>query len=93
LQSVNRKTQDGAIGRSLEYINHAARVRVHSKTFTTLSIVQGAAIFEGTCSINGSPCTFSVTVTEGGKAGIDTFVIFDRGPRGGRTSRRQHSIY
>jgi hypothetical protein len=72
---VKRKIQDGAISGSLEYINHAARVRVRSKTFTALLIVEGAATFEGTCSINGSPCTFSVTVTEGGKPGIDTFVI------------------
>jgi len=56
--------------------NHASGNQVQSQTYTSLVIVANAATFDGTCTVNGAPCTFTVNVTDNGEPGTtDTFTI------------------
>jgi hypothetical protein len=57
--------------------------------FTALAISGNMATFGGTCTNNGAPCTFSVTVQDNGEPGTnDVFTIsIDGGPPEGGTLR------
>jgi hypothetical protein len=83
--AVQRKTADGPINGSLQYFNHATGSKVRAVTFTALTIAGATAFVEGTCTINGSPCTFALTVTAGDGPEGETFVIRIAGaaPEGG----------
>ncbi|PYT23510.1 MAG: hypothetical protein DMG57_31700 [Acidobacteria bacterium] len=81
-----RKSTSGPVSGDLQYINHASGAKVHSVTFTSLVIAGNTATFGGTCTNNGSPCTFTVKVTDNGEPGTnDTFTISVSGgpPEGG----------
>jgi beta-propeller repeat-containing protein len=72
---IQQQTDETLSGR-LQYINHASGARVQSVTYTSLLIVGNTATFDGTCTLNGSPCTFRVEVTDNGEPGTtDTFTI------------------
>jgi hypothetical protein len=85
---IQRQT-DGTLSGRLQYFNHASGARVRSETYTTLVIVGNTATFDGTCTLNGSPCTFRVDVTDNGEPGTtDTFAIsVNLGPLEGGTLR------
>jgi hypothetical protein len=73
---VQRKTTAGPISGQLQYINHASGAVVHSVEFTMLVIAGNTAMLGGTCTSNGSPCTFMVNVMDNGEPGAgDTFTI------------------
>jgi hypothetical protein len=72
---VQRQT-DGTLSGRLQYFNHVSGARVQSVTYTSLVIAGNTATFDGTCTLNGSPCTFRVEVTDNGEPGTtDTFTI------------------
>lgn len=75
--NVKQTQQNGPISGQLEYHNHATGEDVHSVAITSLFISGNTANFGGTCTNNGSPCTFNVTVQDNGEpgAGRDTFEI------------------
>ena len=52
-----------------------------SLTVNTLVISGNTATFTGTCTVNQSPCNFSVTVQDNGEPGVgkDTFKISGTG--------------
>ena len=55
-------------------------------TITSLTIAANTATFDGTCTVNGAPCTFRVNVSDNGEPGTnDTFTIAVSGgpPEGG----------
>lgn len=84
--NVQRKTKRGRIVGSLQYINHVTRMTVRSASFTSLVIAGHVATIEGTCTRNGTPCTFVATATDRGEPGRnDTFVITvsSASPQGG----------
>jgi hypothetical protein len=85
---VQRQT-DGTLSGRLQYFNHASGAKVRSETYTSLTIVLNTATFDGTCTINGTPCTFTVNVTDNGEPGTtDTFTIsVDGGPTEGGVLR------
>ena len=75
--NVQRKAANLMPTGSLEYIDHAVRLNVHSLTMLTLLVTGTHAEFSGTCTITGaSSCTFSVSVDDLGEPGKnDTFSI------------------
>ena len=74
--NVHRDAANAPIGGSLQYINHASGANVHSVAFTTFAISGNTATFGGTCTNNGAPCTFTVSVTDRGEPGrSDSFSI------------------
>jgi hypothetical protein len=85
---IQQQTDETLSGR-LQYINHASGARVRSETYTSLLIVGNTATFDGTCTLDGSPCTFRVDVTDNGEPGTtDTFAIsVNLGPPDGGTLR------
>jgi hypothetical protein len=80
---------DGTLSGRLQYFNHASGARVQSVTITSLTIAANMATFDGTCTVNGAPCTFTAHVTDNGEPGTtDTFTIsVDLGPPDGGTLR------
>jgi len=83
---VQSQSSTGPIAGDLQYVNHATGAKVHSVAFTSFAIVGNTATFGGTCTINGSACTFTVNVTDNGEPGTnDTFTISVNGgsPEGG----------
>lgn len=80
---------DGTLSGGLQYFNHAIGARVQSVMITSLTIAANMATFDGTCTVNGAPCTFTVHVTDNGEPGsTDTFTIsVDLGPPDGGTLR------
>jgi hypothetical protein len=82
---VQRQASTGELGGHLQYFNHASGAQVQSETITSLMIVGNTATFGGTCTVNGAPCTFTVSVTDNGEPGTtDTFTIsVDGGPTEG----------
>ena len=83
---VQAQSNTGPIGGDLQYVNHASGAKIHSVTFTTFTISGNTATFSGTCTNNGMPCTFTVTVQDNDQPpGSDSFVIsIDAGaPEGG----------
>jgi streptogramin lyase len=75
--NVQRQVSGGPVSGELEYQNHATDENVHSVAITSLVIAGNTASFGGSCTNNGAPCTFSVTVQDNGEPGIDkdTFQI------------------
>jgi hypothetical protein len=86
---VQRQAVDGSIHGDLQYVNHASGAKVHSVMFTSFTIVGNTATFGGTCTVNGSPCTFTVNVEDNGEPGTnDKFTItVNAGPPEGGTLR------
>jgi hypothetical protein len=83
---VQAKSTSGPISGDLQYVNHATGAKVHSVMFTTFVISGNTATFGGTCTNNGAPCTFNVTVQDNDQPpGPDSFVISVNGgpPEGG----------
>jgi len=73
---IIQRAATGELSGRLQYINHASGNQVQSQTYTSLVIVANAATFDGTCTVNGVPCTFTVNVTDNGEPGTtDTFTI------------------
>jgi len=57
-------------------VNHATGAQVQSVTYTSLMIAGNTATFDGTCTLNGAPCTFRVESMDNGEPGTtDTFTI------------------
>jgi hypothetical protein len=84
-----QQSSTGELSGQLQYFNHASSAQVQSETYTSLTIVLNTATFDGTCIVNGSPCTFTVNVTDNGEPGTtDTFTIsVDGGPTEGGVLR------
>ena len=83
---VNNQSTTGPVTGDLQFKNHASGDKVHSATFTSLTISGNTAAFSGTCTNNSVPCTFTVNVTDNGEPGTnDSFVISISGgpPQGG----------
>jgi len=83
---VQAQSNTGPIGGDLQYVNHASGAKIHSVTFTTFTISGNTATLSGTCTNNGLPCTFTVTVQDNDQPpGPDSFVISVDGgaPEGG----------
>jgi hypothetical protein len=61
----------------LEYYNHPRALAVHSVSITSFCVNGNTATFSGTCTKNGTACTFSVTVRDVAEPGknADTFTI------------------
>jgi beta-propeller repeat-containing protein len=73
---VQRKTEGGAIKGNLHYVNHTTRAHLKALTFTSLSVRSSEATLAGTCTVNGSPCTFVVAAVDGRASGSrDSFTI------------------
>src|SRR6266446_4598773 len=73
---VQRQASDGSIHGDLQYVNHASGAKVHSVAFSTFVISGNTASFGGTCTDNGVPCTFNVTVQDNDQPqGPDSFTI------------------
>ena len=73
---IVQQQTDGMLSGRLQYINHVSGARVQSVTYTTLVIIANAATFDGSCTVDGAPCTFHVNVTDNGEPGtMDTFTI------------------
>jgi streptogramin lyase len=78
--NVQRKQSTDPVQGQLQYVNHANGDNVHSVQITDLQITRPTATFSGTCTNRGAPCTFKVTVTDGGSAGsADSFSITGTG--------------
>jgi hypothetical protein len=86
---VQAQASTGAVNGDLQYVNHASGAKIHSVAFTSFSIVGNTATFSGTCTNNGAPCTFNVSVQDNDQPpGSDSFVIsINGGPPEGGTLR------
>jgi hypothetical protein len=83
---VQAQSTSGPISGDLQYVNHATGAKIHSVAFTTFTISGNTATFSGSCTNNGAPCTFNVTVQDNDQPpGPDSFVISINGgsPEGG----------
>jgi Beta-propeller repeat len=83
---VQRQAADNSINGDLQYVNHASGTKIHSVMFTTFTISGNTATFGGTCTNNGAPCIFNVTVQDNDQtSGPDSFIISINGgaPEGG----------
>jgi len=83
---VQQQTNDGSVDGHLQYENHASGAKIHSVTFTRFTIGGNTATFSGTCTNNGAPCTFNITVQGNDQPqGSDSFIISINGgpPEGG----------
>jgi hypothetical protein len=71
------QSDSGGVSGQLEYQNHARNLNVHSTSITSLSVSGNSATFSGTCTKNGTPCTFTVNVQDNGEPGkgMDQFII------------------
>jgi hypothetical protein len=86
---VQRQASTGQLSGHLQYFNHASGAQVQNQTITSLTIVGNTATFDGSCTVNGTPCSFRVNVTDNGQPGTnDTFTIsVSGGPTEGGTLR------
>jgi hypothetical protein len=86
---IIQRAETGELSGQLQYFNHVSGAQVQSETYTSLTIVANTATFDGTCTVNGAPCTFTVNVTDNGEPGTtDTFTIsVSGGPTEGGTLR------
>jgi len=86
---VQREAADASITGSLQYVRHDTHEAIRSTSFTSFVIAGTAATFSGACTVNGVPCTFSVTAEDDGEPGKDdTFTItINVGPPEGGTLR------
>jgi hypothetical protein len=75
--NVYRKTVTSPVRGKLNYHNKSTGEHVKSVTVDTLTISGNTATFSGTCTNNGMPCNFQVTVQDNGNPGKgkDTFQI------------------
>ena len=75
--NVYRKQATASVKGHLNYQNKATGEHVKSVQITDLQIVGNTATFSGTCTNNGAPCTFQVSVQDNGNPGRgkDTFQI------------------
>lgn len=83
---VQRQAADDSIKGDLQYRNHSSGAKVHSVMFTSFSISGTTSTFGGTCTNNGEPCTFTVTVQDNDQSGgSDSMIISINGgtPEGG----------
>jgi beta-propeller repeat-containing protein len=87
--NVQRDAADAPIQGDLQYVNHASGAKVHSVMFTSFVINGDTASFGGSCTQNGAPCTFTVSVTDKGEPGTnDSFSItVDAGPTEGAAEK------
>ena len=73
---IQRDADTGALSGRLQYVNHATGAQVQSVIYTSLVIAGNTATFDGTCTLNGAPCTFRVETMDNGEPGTtDTFTI------------------
>jgi hypothetical protein len=86
---IIQRASTGELSGQLQYINHASGAQVQSVAYTSLVVVGNTATFGGTCTVNGTACTFTVNVTDNGEPGTtDTFTIsVSGGPTEGGTLR------
>jgi hypothetical protein len=88
--NVYRKNVSAPVRGHLNYKNKSTGENVKSVQITDLQIAGNTATFSGTCTNNGMPCTFQVTVQDNGNPGKghDTFQISGAGvtPNGGTLS-------
>jgi len=88
--NVYRKTVTSPVRGKLNYHNKSTGEHVKSVTVDTFTISGNTATFSGTCTNNGLPCTYQVTVQDNGNPGKgrDTFNISGVGvtPNGGTLS-------
>ena len=75
--NVYRKTATAPVRGHLNYKNKNTGEHVKSVTVDTFSVSGNTATFSGTCTNNGMPCTYQVTVQDNGNPGKgkDTFQI------------------
>jgi len=73
----NAENKTGAPSGQLEYQNHARGLNVHSVSIMSVNVSGNNATFSGSCTKNGAPCTFTVTVQDNGEPGnnVDKFSI------------------
>jgi hypothetical protein len=71
------QSDSSGVSGQLEYQNHARNLNVHSTSITSLSVSGNSATFSGSCTKNGTPCTFTVNVQDNGEPGkgMDQFII------------------
>jgi hypothetical protein len=73
---VVQQRATGEIRGELRYENRETGAKVRSVAITSLAVGGDTAMFGGTCTINGAPCTFFVKVTDNGEPGRnDSFII------------------
>jgi len=73
---VQRNVASGPIEGKLTYNNQVTGAKVKSTGFTTFTVTNNTASFEGSCTNNGAACTFAVTVEDNGEPGAtDEFTI------------------
>ena len=86
---VQRQAADQSIRGDLQYVNHANGEKVHSVLFDMFLITGNTAMFHGTCTNNGVPCTFTVHVTDNGEPGKDDSfdITVDAGPTEGANEK------
>ena len=88
--NVYRKNPSAPVRGQLNYQNKSTGEHVKSVQITDLQIVGNTATFSGTCTNNGLPCTFQITVQDNGNPGRgkDSFQISGVGvtPNGGTLS-------
>jgi hypothetical protein len=79
--NVYRKDVTAPVRGQLNYHNKTTGEHVKSVQITNLQISGNTATFSGTCTNNGLPCTFQVTVQDNGNPGKgnDTFQISGMG--------------
>jgi hypothetical protein len=63
--AVRRKPAGEPITGNLQYVNHATKGARARRDVTAFSIAGDTATVAGTCTIDGSPCTFLVTADDG----------------------------
>jgi hypothetical protein len=83
------QSSSGVLSGHLQYFNHASGSHVRGDTYTSLVIVGNTAVFDGACTVNGTPCTFTVHVIDNGEPGTtDSFTIsVSNGPAEGGVLR------
>ena len=66
---VESESASGPVRGNLQYVDRASGARISSVSFASLAVSGNAATFKGTCTSNGAPCTFTVSVTDEGESG------------------------
>jgi hypothetical protein len=87
---VLQQESDRSVYGALQYVNHASGARIQGVTFTGFTIGGNTATLSGTCTNNGAPCTFNITMQGNDQLqGSDSFIIsINGGPPEGGTLRR-----
>ncbi len=67
--NVFRKTSTGTLRGQLNYLNKVTGEHVKSVEIMTFEVTGNTATFSGTCTNNGLPCTFEVSVEDNGNPG------------------------